>query len=503
MAATRCPQCQIPMTEDEARAAACPVCAAPFVTPAPSSPVAAPVPTRSRTGPRLAVAAALLAVAAASVYVYSQWGSGHEPPSERAAISPSPERRESPKKQSPAPSRAEKLPPPTRIVQEDLHAPERVAERIPAPPVVVQEEPAPKRVEVVKAPPAKKKPDPKVVTKPKEKPREKPKEKPVPGALEGEVFTVKERKLNRPNADYTLPPHLAAGKKIDLSGKARTLRLAQVANHALLEITGLDAQTLDIGRIENHSPVKVSGKVKKLTVGPILNGGSLDASKLEAEEVVFTGQMEGHTRVKLNGKLKRLRVEQHLANGAALDALQLDAQTVTFARRLDGHVKVNLSGKVKTLTVNQMSTGAQLDASKLLAQEVVFTDRIDGHSRVKLQAPGGTVEFRSRVEGNAQLEIKAPGGKVTFTEPSAKNKPGSRIDGGARVTITAKEAEFRGILNGNGTQVLVTLTDGGVLRFRELDGQVRLQYRKADRSGPEPVVEAGAVRGRAKVEKLK
>ena len=159
---------------------------------------------------------------------------------------------------------------------------------------------------------------------------------------------------------------------------------------------------------------------------------------------MFTGRIEGHgTKVKLNGKVKTLRLD--LINvGATLEVLGLDAQEITFGHRLEGQARITLSGKVKTLKLQEIGTNVSLDAAKLAAQTITFAKRINGQARVKVSAPGGVVEFRDRVDGGTHLDVQAPGGKVTFTEPSDKGKTGSKIDGDARVTLTAKEAEFRG-----------------------------------------------------------
>jgi hypothetical protein len=76
------------------------------------------------------------------------------------------------------------------------------------------------------------------------------------------------------------------------------------------------------------------------------------------------------------------------------------------------------------------------------------------------------------------------------------------IDGDARVTIVAREVDFRGVIGGGATQVLVALTQGGKLRFQGLDGQARLHYKKFDPDNAEPRVEPGWVRGGAQLRRL-
>ncbi len=162
--------------------------------------------------------------------------------------------------------------------------------------------------------------------------------------------------------------------------------------------------------------------------------------------------------------------------------------------------ELKLSGRVKTLRVGFVDGASTLDASKLEAQEVIFTGRIDGGSTVKLNVPGGKVEFRDRVDGRSTLIVLAPNGSVTFTEPTERGKPGSKIDGESQVRIAARAVEFRGMLNGTRTEVVVALSRGGTIKFRDVDGQVRLKYRTPDAG--DPIVPGGTVRGNAKVERI-
>jgi hypothetical protein len=503
MSVMRCPGCHLPLTDEEAHAVTCPVCAAAL---RPDPPAAHPAqPPVARPASSLAVPVAVLAtlattavaVVAVCAYLLIPPAPGQDTPHDKAAgtgVEEKKQARQPPdtkQQESAATIRPEKIPAPRVEVAE---APLRLtAERIPAPRVVVEPKPPPE-----------KKPDVKVVAK--EKPKEKAKvkekaEKQIPGAGPGEVFTAKERSLNRPDGEYVLTEHQGGGKVLKVSGAVKTLRVGVVRNNAVLEITDLTGQELIVNRIDNHARIKASGKVKKLTIGSLVIGGTLDATQLEVEEVVVTGAMDNWTKLFLNGKVKTLHVGA-MNIGAALEALGLDAREITFAKRLDNHAKVKLSGKVKTLRLDEVHTGVQFDAAQLTAAEVVVAGRLDNHARVKLNAPQGTVEFRNQVLGNAHLDVTAPGGKVTFLD-GKQGKPANRIDGGARVNITAKEATFGGVISGGGTQVVVAFTDGGTLRYREVAADGRLQYRKADPNSSDPVVEAGVIKGRAKVEKIK
>jgi hypothetical protein len=169
---------------------------------------------------------------------------------------------------------------------------------------------------------------------------------------------------------------------------------------------------------------------------------------------------------------------------------------------LNGANTLRLSGKVKTLKVALVGGRSTLDASALEAREIYVAGRIDGGSTVKLHAPKGRIEFRSKVDGGSRLEIDAPDGTVVFTEPAPADPEAPKIDGGSHVAITARVADFRGDIGGKRTRVVVTLTKGGVLSFRDVAGSVRLEYRKANPRDPDPRVLGGMIHGVARVQKI-
>jgi hypothetical protein len=151
-----------------------------------------------------------------------------------------------------------------------------------------------------------------------------------------------------------------------------------------------------------------------------------------------------------------------------------------------------LTGKVRSLKVGPVEGGSTLDASALEAREIVFTDKIDGRSTVTVSAPGGRVEFRGPVADRSDVSVIAPGGSVTFAERG-------QIDGESRVTITARDVDLGGTISGAATRVVVTLTRGGALKFREIAGAARLYWRKADKADPEVRLEAGRVQPPARL----
>ena len=163
---------------------------------------------------------------------------------------------------------------------------------------------------------------------------------------------------------------------------------------------------------------------------------------------------------------------------------------------------VRLSGRAQTLRVGPIDGGSTLDASALEVKRIVFTKPINGRSTVTVRSPDGVVEFRGEVSGQSRVTVEAPGGRVTFTTWSDTARDGVGVGGESQVTITAREVTIGGPIAGTDTRVLVTLTRGGSLTFKQIDGQARLQYRKSAPGDPEPGINAGRITPPAQFKKV-
>lgn len=163
---------------------------------------------------------------------------------------------------------------------------------------------------------------------------------------------------------------------------------------------------------------------------------------------------------------------------------------------ITGGRTVKLTGVVKTLKVTSLDNKSVLDASRLEAREIIILRGINDGSTAKLNAPDGIVTFEGQVNNGSNVVVTAPGGKVLFQDAN------NNINSDSRITITASDVEFRGQINGDGTQINVTLTRGGQLKFREINGAARLHYKNADATLPDPRIEAGIVRNTAELKKL-
>ncbi|MFQ3591819.1 MAG: hypothetical protein SNJ82_01355 [Gemmataceae bacterium] len=145
---------------------------------------------------------------------------------------------------------------------------------------------------------------------------------------------------------------------------------------------------------------------------------------------------------------------------------------------------LTLIGKVNTLRVEAVQ-GAQLDASRLEAKSIVFYQGIRGRSVVKLYAPQGKVSLAS-VQDLAKLEIDAPGGRTEIRD----------INGEPELRIRTKELQLHGRVDGQ-SQLQVTLTQDGSLKFVRLLGKSKLVWKKDHPNDPEPAIQRGEVHSRA------
>jgi len=161
---------------------------------------------------------------------------------------------------------------------------------------------------------------------------------------------------------------------------------------------------------------------------------------------------------------------------------------------LSGTDHLVLTGKVKVLKIGQVNGEAVLDAAGLDVEEIVFTENVNGSAVVKLNAPGGKVRITRQINGSARLTIHAPGGDVVF---SGDDDAG--LTGGSVVAVTAKRVEIQCLMNG-GTKVEATLTAGGSLRTRVMDGGAAVRYKPASADQTELKIETGELRGGATVQ---
>jgi hypothetical protein len=195
-------------------------------------------------------------------------------------------------------------------------------------------------------------------------------------------------------------------------------------------------------------------------------------------------------QIKLIGKIKTLKIAD-VNERSTLDVSELIAEEVVFIGNVNSGSTVIL-GKADMLKIRDVNEKSTIDATAVEARGILVEGAINSGSTLKLKAPKGTVEFTGEINDRSQIEVAAPEGKVVF-----KGRGDSAINSNARVTVQARHVEFGGAINGPETQINITLTKDGSLKFRRLSGGVQMLWNKADARDPEPRIDAGAVDARA------
>ena len=192
--------------------------------------------------------------------------------------------------------------------------------------------------------------------------------------------------------------------------------------------------------------------------------------------------------------------DQDLPEGG--EKVRIDApQGEHTIEAVNGTDRFLVSGKVKKLEIAGINGQGALATEKLAAEEVVITGGVNGEGALKLDVPGGSVTFLGVLNGASRVTVNAPGGKVTFGSADKSRRGGGDIVGSAHATIIARDVDLRGVVDG-GARVMVTLTEGGSLRFARVAGGAHVHYRTAKPGDPDPKIERGQVTAGGKFERL-
>lgn len=165
-----------------------------------------------------------------------------------------------------------------------------------------------------------------------------------------------------------------------------------------------------VGELNGGTRLKLKGKCNTLTIGLIDGKSTLDASELEAKEIIFTDKIDGKSTVKLNAP-----------NGS-----------IEFRKKVDGQSKLEVDAPNGSVTFTDpggfLNEGSKIDGQvsiKIIAKHVEFKAKIDGgpatHVVVTLTA-GGSLKF-SEVLGKSRLHYRKE--KPEDPEPSVE---AGRID---------------------------------------------------------------------------
>jgi hypothetical protein len=142
---------------------------------------------------------------------------------------------------------------------------------------------------------------------------------------------------------------------------------------------------------------------KPTTIKAITLGNVTKLSDPDGEYVVKT--MTGGQEVTLLGKIKTLKIDS-VNERSVLDATRLDAEEIVMTGDINSGSKV-LLGKARTLKIRSLNDQALLDASELDGQNVFLTGAVNSRSTLKVHAPKGLVQIDGEINGDSQIEIVA------------------------------------------------------------------------------------------------
>jgi hypothetical protein len=142
---------------------------------------------------------------------------------------------------------------------------------------------------------------------------------------------------------------------------------------------------------------------KQPAVKAIVLGNVTKLNDPGGEYIVET--MNGVQEITLLGKIKTLKIDG-VNERSVLDATRLDAEEIVMTGDINSGSKV-LLGKARTLKIRSLNDQSLLDASELDGQNVFVSGAVNSRSTLKLHAPKGSVTIDGEINGNSQVEIIA------------------------------------------------------------------------------------------------
>ena len=199
----------------------------------------------------------------------------------------------------------------------------------------------------------------------------------------------------------TVPAVAVAAKpdtpaSVDAADATEPTDSPEVKNATITKIDKPDGEyvvdALNAGKI-----VRLSGKVKKLTVGPMDGGSRLDAAALEVQDVVFTGPINGKSYVKVR------------ASGGSIEFRgEISGQSTVWAYATEGKVSFGSPSNRAASAVNGDSR------IHITAREVLFWGTVNGGSTniITRLTKGGKLLF-TELTGGVRLSCR----KVAKSDP--------------------------------------------------------------------------------------
>jgi len=167
-----------------------------------------------------------------------------------------------------------------------------------------------------------------------------------------------------------------------------------------------DLEPLPPPKIEPKKEMKLPDpplEKKPPTVKAITLGNVTKLNDPDGEYVVKT--MTGGQEITLLGKIKTLKIDS-VNERSVLDATRLDAEEIVMTGDINSGSKV-LLGKAHTIKIRSLNDQSLLDASEMDAENVLLTGGVNSRSTLKLHVPKGSIVIDGEINGDAQVEIVA------------------------------------------------------------------------------------------------
>jgi hypothetical protein len=164
-------------------------------------------------------------------------------------------------------------------------------------------------------------------------------------------------------------------------------------------------------------PGELFGPPDKLKRAVVLNETLLNDPN---GEYVLPGLQDGKM-LKLMGKVKRLRITAQLTGRSSLDASQLEAQEIILEHGIYNEATVKFNAPKGTVELrSQVSGKANLSINAPLGT-VTFKNAVSNDSKLTLTA--GRLDFQERIANNVQIDATlTAGGQLKFKEISINSK---------------------------------------------------------------------------------
>jgi len=168
--------------------------------------------------------------------------------------------------------------------------------------------------------------------------------------------------------------------------KAEIIDAAETPERKLDNPNG-SAEVLDINGTDR---LMLTGKIKSLKIGSVNGEAVIDATRLEAEEIILAGSLNGSTSIKLNTSGGKVRIVRQVG-GAVRLSIHAPGGEVLFAGEEDAGLT---GGSMIDVTAKRldiqclMNGGTKLDAT-LATGGSLRTGLMDGGAAVRYKPASG------------------------------------------------------------------------------------------------------------------